>query len=54
MSESVPPAQLIARELVELWILTCGEPPPVIHDPPLMMRLIEAAADAPEDVRRRA
>lgn len=46
MSESVPPTELTACELVELWKLTFGEPPPLIHDPPLMMRLIEAGIDA--------
>lgn len=29
------------RVLVELWTLTFGEPPPVVHDARLMMQLIE-------------
>jgi hypothetical protein len=40
----VPDCPALSRhELVELWTRTFGEPPPLVHDPPFMLRLIEAA-----------
>ena len=43
MSDSVETPALTHRELVELWAVTFGEPPPVVFDPPLMLQLVEAA-----------
>ncbi len=43
MSDAPEPYALSRRELVELWTVTFGEPPPVVHDPPLMLALVEAA-----------
>lgn len=43
MSDAPECPALSRRELVELWTVTFGEPPPVVHDPPFMLRLIEAA-----------
>ncbi len=33
---------LTQRELVEMWCVAFGEPPPLVHDPVLMISLIEA------------
>lgn len=46
MSDTPDYPVLSDRELVELWIVTFGEPPPVIHDPPLMLKLVEASLAA--------
>lgn len=43
MSADPEIAALSRRELVELWTVTFGEPPPVVHDPPLMVALVESA-----------
>lgn len=43
MSDTPDLHVLSRRELVELWTVTFGEPPPVVHDPPLMLALVEAA-----------
>jgi len=47
MHVATPISDLTQRELVELWCVTFGEPPPVVHDPALMLRLVEAALKAP-------
>ena len=47
MHVATPISDLTQRELVELWCVTFGEPPPVVHDPALMLRLVEAALSAP-------
>ncbi len=47
MSDAPPSPVLSRRELVELWTVTFGEPPPVVHDPPLMLALVEAALMRP-------
>lgn len=43
MSDAPVIHPVIHRELVELWTDTFGEPPPVVHDPPLMLALVQAA-----------
>lgn len=43
MSEPSKTPDPSPRELIELWIAAFGEPPPLVHDPALMMRLIEEA-----------
>jgi hypothetical protein len=40
---------LSRRELVELWTVTFGEPPPVVHDQRLMLALVEAALTRPNE-----
>jgi hypothetical protein len=42
MDAAEPADTLTQRELIELWTVVFGEPPPVVHDPPLMLRLVEA------------
>jgi hypothetical protein len=42
MSAADPAQTLTRRELIELWTVVFGEPPPVVHDPALMLRLVEA------------
>ena len=41
-----PPPYYTDRELIDLWTSTFGEPPPVVHDPPLMLMLVETALAA--------
>ncbi len=43
MSDTLKIQTLSHRELIELWTVTFGEPPPIVHDPPLMLALVEAA-----------
>ncbi len=45
---------LSRRELIELWTVTFGEPPPVVHDPALMIALVEAALAARSGAPRAA
>jgi hypothetical protein len=44
MSHAIPDLPPTDRELIDLWTATFGEPPPIIHDPPFMMQLIEGAS----------
>ena len=46
MSDTPQPHDLSRRELVELWTVTFGEPPPVVHDPLLMLSLVNEALTA--------
>lgn len=46
MSDAPEYPVLSDRELVELWTVTFGEPPPVVHDPPLMLKLVEGSLAA--------
>ena len=41
-----PPPYYTDRELIDLWTSTFGDPPPVVHDPPLMLMLVETALAA--------
>ena len=46
MSDAPDYPALDRRALVELWTVTFGEPPPVVHDPPFMLMLVEASLAA--------
>lgn len=51
MSETTEISALSHRELIELWTVTFGEPPPLVYDPPLMLALVEAALIAGVEAR---
>ncbi len=42
MSDTRPTQIATDQVLVELWTLIFGEPPPLVHDPGLMIDLLEA------------
>jgi hypothetical protein len=44
MWHAIPDPPPSDRELIDLWTATFGEPPPIVHDPPFMMQLIEGAS----------